>query len=119
MWQIARKEILLNLLSLRFALGTAVAVCMMGIVGHVLVEDFAPRQQAYIADVQRHEEALAETKVFSRLSVTVDFPPLPCPCSVAACRICPPVGATGSPAAKWTWVQRPSSGIRHPAAVRD
>ena len=77
MWQIARKEILLNLLSLRFALGTAIVVCMMGIVGHVLVEDFAARQQAYITDVQRHEEALAETKVFSRLSVTVDFPPSP------------------------------------------
>jgi len=33
MWQIARNEILLNLLSLRFALGMSIAVCMMDIVG--------------------------------------------------------------------------------------
>ena len=77
MWQIARKEVLLNLLGLRFALGTAICVAMMGVVGYVQLGEYTARQQAYIADVQNHESELADTKVYSRLTVTVDFPPSP------------------------------------------
>jgi len=77
MWQIARKEVLLNLLGLRFALGTAICVAMMGVVGYVQLGEYTARQQAYIADVQNHESELADTRVYSGLTVTVDFPPSP------------------------------------------
>ena len=74
---IIRKELLVNLLSLRFAIGLAVAVLMMGLVGYVLIEDYAFRQQTYISDVERHEKELEQTKVYSMLEVVVDIPPSP------------------------------------------
>ena len=77
MWQIARKEIIHNVLGMRFALGTLLSVSLMGVVGYVLLVEFSARQQDYIAAVQRHEESLANTKVYSKVSVTVDFPPSP------------------------------------------
>ena len=76
-WRIVRKELLENLLSLRFALGLAVVLAMMGIVGYVLLGDYVSRWQTYIADVQRHREELEEVKVYSTIEVTVDFPPSP------------------------------------------
>lgn len=77
MWQIVRKEVHHNLLGLRFAVGTAVVAAMMGIVGYVLLSEHVAEQQGYIAATQKHERDLAETKVYSKLSVTVDFPPSP------------------------------------------
>jgi hypothetical protein len=77
MWHIARRELLHNLLSLRFALGTALVVLLMGVIGYVLLIDFEVRQQAHLSAVEQHRESLADSKVYSRLSVTVDFPPSP------------------------------------------
>jgi ABC-type transport system involved in multi-copper enzyme maturation permease subunit len=76
-WHITRKELLVNLQSLRFLIGLVVSALMMGIVGYVLVEDYAARVQKYIADVQEHREALAQTKVYSTIAVVVDIPPSP------------------------------------------
>jgi ABC-type transport system involved in multi-copper enzyme maturation permease subunit len=75
--EIVRKELLINLLSLRFVAGLVVSVLMMGLVGYVLVEDFASRQQTYISDVQRHSKQLEQTKVYSMVEVQVDIPPSP------------------------------------------
>ena len=74
---IVRKELLVNLLSMRFLVGFVVSALMMGIVGYVLVEDYAARVQKYIADVQEHREALAQSKVYSTIAVVVDIPPSP------------------------------------------
>ncbi len=74
---IVRKELLVNLLSMRFLAGFIVSALMMGIVGYVLVEDYAARVQKYLADVQEHREALAQTKVYSTIAVVVDIPPSP------------------------------------------
>lgn len=76
-WRIARKELLVNLLSLRFAIGLMIAAGMMGIVGYVLLQDYVARQQTYLADVQRHQEELEQTKVYSMIGVSVDIPPSP------------------------------------------
>jgi len=76
-WQIIRKELLVNLLSLRFLIGLVVVVSMMGPVGYVLVEDYAARQQTYLSDVQRHKTQLEQTKVYSKIEVVVDIPPSP------------------------------------------
>jgi ABC-type transport system involved in multi-copper enzyme maturation permease subunit len=75
--QIILKELLVNLLSLRFAVGLVVAVLMMGLVGYVLMKDYAARHQTYLSDVQRHRDALKQTKVYSTLEVVVDIPPSP------------------------------------------
>ncbi len=76
-WQIARKELLVNLLSLRFLIGCIVAIALMGLVGFVLVQEYAIRQQTYLADVQRHTQELNQTKVYSRVNVKIDIPPSP------------------------------------------
>ena len=76
-WHVVRKELLVNLLSLRFLIGLIVSATMMGLVGYVLVEDYAARMQKYIADVQEHREALAQSKVYSTIAVVVDIPPSP------------------------------------------
>jgi ABC-type transport system involved in multi-copper enzyme maturation permease subunit len=76
-WLILRKELLANLLSLRFALGLALSAAMMGIAGYVLLEDYAARHQTYLAAVQEHQEALQQAKVYSTIAVTVDIPPSP------------------------------------------
>jgi ABC-type transport system involved in multi-copper enzyme maturation permease subunit len=74
---IIRKELLVNLLSLRFAIGLVVVLLLMGLVGYILTEDYAVRNQTYLADVQEHRTALEQTKVYSMLAVVVDIPPSP------------------------------------------
>jgi ABC-type transport system involved in multi-copper enzyme maturation permease subunit len=76
-WHIIRKELLVNLLSLRFLIGLVVVVVVMGIVGYVLVEDYAGRHQIYVSDVQEHQQNLRQLKVYSVLQVVVDIPPSP------------------------------------------
>jgi ABC-type transport system involved in multi-copper enzyme maturation permease subunit len=74
---IVRKELLVNLQSMRFLIGLVVSALMMGIVGYVLVEDYVARKQKYIADVAEHREALTQVKVYSTVAVVVDIPPSP------------------------------------------
>ena len=57
---IVRKELLVNLLSLRFLVGLVIVLVMMGLVGYVLTEDYAARYQTYLADVQAHRQALEQ-----------------------------------------------------------
>jgi ABC-type transport system involved in multi-copper enzyme maturation permease subunit len=75
--QIIRKELLVNLLSLRFAVGLAVCVALMGLIGYVLIEEFASRQQTYLSDTRLHAAGLRQVKVYSRVAVTLDVPPSP------------------------------------------
>lgn len=72
-----RKELLINLLSLRFALGLVIVALMIGLVGYILMEDYVARHQTYLSDVQRHREALRQFKVYSPIEVIVDIPPSP------------------------------------------
>ncbi len=75
--RIIRKELLVNLISLRFAVGLVVCVLLMGLVGYVLVEEYASRRQTYISDSRLHAEALRQVKVYSMVAVTLDVPPSP------------------------------------------
>ncbi len=77
LWHIVRKELLVNLLSLRFLIGMVVCVLTMGLVGYALVQDFVARQQTYLSDVDQHRQELANVKVYSRLQIQVDIPPSP------------------------------------------
>ena len=76
-WHITQKELLVNLLSLRFSIGLVVVALMMGIVGYILTEDYAARHQTYLSDVQRHRKDLEQTKVYSTIEVIFDIPPSP------------------------------------------
>ena len=75
--RILRKELLVNMLSLRFIIGLVVTTLMMGLVGFVLVQDYASRRQAYLGDVQSHTDGLRDVKVYSMVSITMDIPPSP------------------------------------------
>ncbi len=75
--RIIRKELLVNLISLRFMVGTVVCVLLMGLVGYILMDEFASRQQKYISDTRLHAEALKNVKVYSMVAVTLDVPPSP------------------------------------------
>lgn len=75
--QVIRKELLVNLLSLRFAVGFVVCVALMGLIGYVLIEDYASRQQTYLSDTQLHAAALKQVKVYSMVAVVLDVPPSP------------------------------------------
>ncbi|MGA2624169.1 MAG: ABC transporter permease subunit [Bacteroidota bacterium] len=76
-WHIIRKELLVNILSLRFLIGFLIVVLMMGLVGFVLVKDYTARRDTYLSDVERHREGLKQTKVYSTIEVVADFPPSP------------------------------------------
>ena len=76
-WRIVRKELLVNLLSARFALGLVITVAMMGIVGYVLMGEYAQQRQEYIERVQSHRDALKSFKVYSVVETHVDVPPSP------------------------------------------
>jgi ABC-type transport system involved in multi-copper enzyme maturation permease subunit len=76
-WRIVKKELLVNLLSLRFALGLVITTALMGLVGYVLMEDYVQRRQRYLENVQRHEEQLKNFKVYSVIQVHADIPPSP------------------------------------------
>ncbi len=75
--KILRKELLVNMVSLRFIIGLIVTTVMMGLVGFVLVQDYASRRQAYLGDIQRHADELDDIKVYSVVSLTLDIPPSP------------------------------------------
>ena len=74
---IIRKELLINLLSLRFIIGLVVVMLLIGLVGYVLTLDYASRRQAYIAAAEQHSRALEDAKVYSTIKVEMDIPPNP------------------------------------------
>jgi len=74
---IIQKELLVNILSLRFMIGLLVVILMMGLIGYVLAEDYTFRQQTYISNLLRHQEALGKFKVYSTIETVVDIPPSP------------------------------------------
>ena len=63
--EIVRKELLVNLLSLRFMIGLVVAMLLMGLVGYVLMADYSARYQTYLGDLQRHQNELGDVEVKS------------------------------------------------------
>ncbi|MEW6755883.1 MAG: ABC transporter permease subunit [Candidatus Latescibacterota bacterium] len=76
-WTLARKELLVNLLSLRFALGTLVTVGLAALVTYGLLGEYVVRRQVYLAEASRYQEELAQTKVYSMVALTVGIPPSP------------------------------------------
>jgi len=76
-WQIARKEFLLNIMTLRFAAAVAVCVGVTLVSAFVLVQDFERRVQNYSRAVQDHREDLGKIVIFSEVKGWADRPPSP------------------------------------------
>lgn len=74
---IIRKELLVNIHSLRFIIGLAVTATLVGLIGYILAEDYSFRYQNYISNVENSQKDLQQTRVYSMLNVTIDIPPSP------------------------------------------
>lgn len=74
-WKIAKKELLLNLMTFKFAVGTILCVVLMTVFMPVLVKDYQQRLKDYSANVARNEAKLRKVKVYKNITPTVYKPP--------------------------------------------
>jgi ABC-type transport system involved in multi-copper enzyme maturation permease subunit len=77
LWQIAQKEFLSNILTLRFLIGFILCQALIVSSEYVLIKDYEARLAAYSELTKRHEEAKKGIKVYSQLEIGVDRPPEP------------------------------------------
>lgn len=70
-WQIARKEFLLNLMTFKFTIGTAVCIILMAVFMPGLVNDYKERLQNYNGNVAMNEAEFQKVKVYNNLTPTV------------------------------------------------
>jgi len=66
-WRIAKKELLLNLMTFKFAVGTVLCVVLMVVFMPVLVNDYQQRLKDYNANVSATQAELQEAKVYDTL----------------------------------------------------
>ncbi len=74
-WQIAKRQLLLNILTFRFAVGTAVCVLLAVLLVPVLIEDYKARLENYTANVALNDAELRKLMVYKNLTPTVYRPP--------------------------------------------
>ena len=70
-WLIAKKDFLLNLLSVRFVIGFALCLVIIPFTMIVSVDDFENQMRIYRIDQQKAENKLKEFQVFSQLRPTI------------------------------------------------
>ena len=75
--QVARKEFLLNLMTLRFAVAVAICVTMMTASAGILVGDYTRAVESHGETVERHRQELGNITVFSEVKSWADRPPSP------------------------------------------
>lgn len=74
---IARKEVLVNLMTFRFAAAVSVCVVLMGGSATILVSDYGQRLERYGAAVARHRDEAQQIVVHSQVAGWADRPPSP------------------------------------------
>ena len=74
-WKIAKKEFLLNLMTFRFAVGTALCVGLVALFTFVLVGDYHQRLESYSRAVAKNADELRQVRVYSQIRPTVYRPP--------------------------------------------
>jgi len=74
---VARKEFLLNLMTLRFAVAVAICVTMMTASAGILVDDYTREVERHGETVERHRQQLDDIVVFSQVEAWADRPPSP------------------------------------------
>jgi ABC-type transport system involved in multi-copper enzyme maturation permease subunit len=70
-WRIARKDFLLNLMTFKFAAGTAVCVVLMAVFMPVLVSDYQQRRKDHDENVAANEAELHKVKVYCNITPVV------------------------------------------------
>lgn len=74
-WQILRKEIMLNLMTFKFAVATVVCVVLTAVFVPMLASDYQQRVGAYRDNATRNEADLRTVMVYKNLAPTVFRPP--------------------------------------------
>jgi len=70
-WNIARKEFLLNLMTFKFVIGTAVCIVLMAVFMPGLVSDYRERLLNHNGNVALNEAEFQKVKVYNNLTPTV------------------------------------------------
>lgn len=74
-WKIAKKEILMNLMTFKFAVGTIVCVVLTAVFVPILAKDYQQRLKNYNTNVAANEEELGKVKVYMTIKPTAYRPP--------------------------------------------
>lgn len=70
-WKIAKKEILLNLMTFKFAVGTMLCMVLIALFVLVLVNDYQRRLEKYDKHVADNEAELRKVKVYKNITPTL------------------------------------------------
>jgi len=70
-WEIAKKEFLLNLMTFKFAVGTILCVVLIAVFVPVLADDYQQRLQKYSQQVTDNEVRLRQVKAYRVLTPTI------------------------------------------------
>ena len=66
-WKIARKDLLLNVMTFKFAVGTVVSVVLTAVLVPVLLKDYQSRLDTYRANVAADQAELQQAKVYAHI----------------------------------------------------
>ena len=67
-WKIARKDLLLNLMTFKFLVGTVVCVVLTAVLTPVLLSDYQRQLKEYHANVADDEASLRAAKVYDNIT---------------------------------------------------
>jgi len=74
-WQIAKRQLLLNVLTFRFAVATAVCVLLVVVLVPLLIGDYSASLEDYAEAVAHNSDELRKVKVYKNIKPTVHRPP--------------------------------------------
>ncbi|MHC4324582.1 MAG: ABC transporter permease [Planctomycetota bacterium] len=74
-WKIAKKELLLNLMTFKFAIGAIACVALTSVFMPILAADYHQRLEAYDRNVADNESELREAVVYRNIRHTIYRPP--------------------------------------------
>ncbi|MCK4417147.1 MAG: ABC transporter permease subunit [Candidatus Latescibacteria bacterium] len=74
-WRIAKKELLLNLMTFKFAVGTVLCVVLMAVFTYVLLGDYQQRLESYNKAVAKNADELRQVRVYKNIKPTIYRPP--------------------------------------------
>lgn len=74
-WKIAKKELLLNLMTFKFAAGTIVCMVLTAVFMPILAKDYQQRLKIYNDNVASNEAELRNVKVYKNITPTIYRPP--------------------------------------------
>ena len=76
-WQIAKRQLLLNILTFRFAIATLVCVLLVALLVPALIEDYRARLENYSDGTARNADELRKVMAYRNIQPTVYRAPPP------------------------------------------